>query len=878
MYSKTTRFGFYLFCICLIAAAKLSAQDTAQKIAPTLQKQKSAQQTSSIRIQITDSTALATWLASHIPTLQAKSLEAYKQGKYQIWEIQQATATQIAQLSTCAVVCFIDVGNRRAKTEREIEKADFTRNKITALQAYYPTLAGTGMNISVKDEVAFDKADVDFKNRLILPENIPNTFTTHATTMASIIGGGGNLSTRSKGVAWKARLASSDFANLLPDNPTLFTAQNITVQNHSYGVAIESYYGIESRAYDEQANMHPTLLHIFSAGNDGTLASDAGTYNGLTGAANLTGQFKMSKNTLSIGAIGLSGDLLSFSSRGPAYDGRVKPELVALGEDGTSDAAALASGVSLLVQQAYQIREAGNTPPASLIKAVLINSADDIGRKEVDFETGFGNVDALGAVRTIQAGRYTHQNIQQGEEKTVTITVPANVRKIKVTLAWHDTAAEANAPKALLNDLDLTLKYNNSGEIWLPWVLNPYPHLDSLRQLAQRKKDTLNNVEQITVDAPTAGDYEIHVKGFQLGTTIQAYSLAYEYDTDFTWINPVAGTTWEVGSTQAIYWEWNTPDAPMGKLEYKIADTDQWILIADNIAVADNQYTWAAPEAGGLLQIRLTAGTRSSVSEVFAVAHPIRLKVGYDCATEAMLYWTPIHEARSYQVLRLGDTHLESYQTTADTLIILDKNIEPTSRFAVMPMNQGVQLGKSVSLDYTLQGVGCYFKSFLPRQLVNDTVLLDIELSALYQVQSLTLERWNGEAFQAIRTIDPVADFKITFRDNEPHLGYNLYRVRLQTTIQSSAYSGSEAAYFVRQEDLLLFPNPVRRNQMLNFINSDDLPIEVRFYNTVGKLMHIIGEEGVIKSIPVKLPAQGLYILQIKTQSGRIFRKRVVIE
>src|SRR3712207_6952586 len=49
---------------------------------------------------------------------------------------------------------------------------------------------------------------------------------------------------------------------------------------------------------------------------------------------------------------------------------------------------------SLLVQQAYQ-EQTGTLPPAALVKAAFINSADDLSQPEVDFEAGFGQADAL---------------------------------------------------------------------------------------------------------------------------------------------------------------------------------------------------------------------------------------------------------------------------------------------------------------------------------------------------------------------------------------------------------------------------------------------------------------------------------------------------
>jgi hypothetical protein len=145
------------------------------------------------------------------------------------------------------------------------------------------------------------------------------------------------------------------------------------------------------------------LLHIFSSGNSGTLASTTGAYAGITGFANLTGSFKMAKNILTVGATDSFSIVAPQSSKGPAFDGRVKPELVAFGIDGSSGAAALVSGVSLTLQQQY--KQLNRVLPANaLIKAVLLNSADDCGNKEVDYSNGFGSLNALNAVNTLNSG------------------------------------------------------------------------------------------------------------------------------------------------------------------------------------------------------------------------------------------------------------------------------------------------------------------------------------------------------------------------------------------------------------------------------------------------------------------------------------------
>src|SRR3954463_8070974 len=128
----------------------------------------------------------------------------------------------------------------------------------------------------------------------------------------------------------------------------------------------------------------------------------------------------MAKNIITVGATDSFGMVVPLSSRGPAYDGRVKTDLVAFGIDGSSGAAALVSGVALILQQAYQ-QQNGSLPPNALIKAILINSADNAGAREVDYTSGFGTLNALNAVRTKRDHRYISNSLSNDEVKTFSL-------------------------------------------------------------------------------------------------------------------------------------------------------------------------------------------------------------------------------------------------------------------------------------------------------------------------------------------------------------------------------------------------------------------------------------------------------------------------
>lgn len=126
-----------------------------------------------------------------------------------------------------------------------------------------------------------------------------------------------------KGAAPGCYVRSDGFNMLLPEEN--YDSLGITVQNHSYGVEIENFYGINAMAYDVSTIQNPSIIQVFSAGNDGLMASNSGKYANVSGFSNLTGNFKMAKNVLCVGAVDSFANLTVFSSHGPAYDGRINP-------------------------------------------------------------------------------------------------------------------------------------------------------------------------------------------------------------------------------------------------------------------------------------------------------------------------------------------------------------------------------------------------------------------------------------------------------------------------------------------------------------------------------------------------------------------------
>jgi hypothetical protein len=840
-----------------------------KKIAPGVVNNTNRSEKQGLRILVKNTGQFKSWLAVTLPGVSYSPHLHHRN----LLEIPQLSPNQIQALASCPWVTFIDVADRKAKEELSVEKADFSLNAITSVHSLFPQINGKGITVSVKERL-FDTTDVDFKGRIIPSLLQSATISTHATTMTSLIAGGGNSSVYGKGTAWQASITSSDFSNLLPDEGNQLQQQGVSVQNHSYGVAIENYYGLEAYAYDQQTRQFPPLIHVFSSGNEGTGTSASGSYANMPGVANLTGQFKMSKNTLSIGATNPSGQLEELSSRGPAYDGRIKPELVAYGDGGSSEAAAIVSGISVLVQQSYR-EKYGALPPASLVKAILLNSANDAGRPGIDFETGFGQTDALGAIRTVLEGRFKNNAVSNSEKQQLSIQVPAGVQELKITLAWHDLPAEPNAAKALVNDLDLQIFRQSSGNSWQPWVLNPFPHPDSLLQPARRGADHLNNVEQVSIVNPEAGEYIIQVNGYSISSDLQEFSLAYEFEKGFEWIKPVSNDKLQAGKNTFIRWQWKGSPAE-ATLSFRSIPGNQWQPIGQ-VDLSQSFYEWMPPDTLFQGQFRLATTTQQLISDTFSIEQTPDLEVGYNCENEVLLQWPAVNGATQYQVYQLGKKYLEPFRVVSDTLLLLTETEIKNPYFAIAPLINTIPVGRSYIVNYRIQGPGCYIRSFLAKELVTDNVLLDLQLSSVFRLQSIVVERWENGSFIPIQTISPVTDLNYELADLSPNKGRNVYRIRAENINKQTYYSQEVTVFYIRSAELLVYPNPVAQGQPLNIAAGENDAIQLTFFDLSGKQIFSVSEIGEIKEVSTgKLPA-GTYILHILTQSGQVLQTRVVV-
>ncbi|WP_191906515.1 S8 family serine peptidase [Hymenobacter baengnokdamensis] len=840
----------------------------APRVAAAIQRSPGHQ---AVRLRVRDAAAFWQWAKQSQPEMQL--------GWGPIGEttltVRHITVKQLAALAASPLVEFIDVPDRVAHDERLLNGADLTVNGLRAVQRHYPALTGQGLTVSIKEN-PLDATDLDFRGRLLNTPAGTVIASAHASIMATLIAGGGNSGPAGEGAARQAAIASSSYSNLLPDANDELIKLGVSVQNHSYGTGIENYYGLEALGYDQQTRQLPTLLHVFSSGNSGTAASSDGLYKGLVAVDNLTGQFKMSKNSLAVGATDALGQVAALSSRGPAYDGRIKPELVAYGDAGSSDASALGSGAALLVQQAYRDSQGGTLPPAALVKAALINSADDVGRPQVDFVSGFGQLDALGAVRTVLEGRYRFGTVAQSQEQVISLPVPPGTAQLKVTLVWTDPEAAANATKALVNDLDLAVQGPGSTQ-WLPWTLSAYPSLDSLAMPARRGADHLNNVEQVTIEQPTAGTYQLRVRGYAVPSSPQAFSLAYEVTAPgLEWVVPSSLLDVRPDQPTLLRWAWAGPPAA-GRLDYRPVGQASWRTLAAGVDLSQRTYSWVAPDTATLAQVRWVFGSQVVVSDTFALARPLPLHVGYICPAATLLTWPATPGAAQYQVYRLGATALEPFRLIADTLLSIVPSQNAGPYFAVAPVLGGKLAERGATANLFEAGISCYIRSFLAQQPIADTARLSLVLGSLYHLQSVQLQRLGPGGFQPVQTLLPVTRLTTLFTDLGASTGLNQYRILGQDASGQQFYSDTVTVQLVRRHELLVFPIPALVGQDLQVAGEPGAELQISLYDALGRLVRTATVNGALNLVATAGLRPGVYLLRAAPAGSTALTRRVIL-
>ena len=779
-----------------------------------------------------------------------KEIEVIKINRPSHSLVIKTTAEYIAaKLLTLKEIVFVDVAVE-PRPEIRIIGYDRSLHGINAVDYLIRGANGKNIVAGVKEQ-KMDENDIDLWKR-VLPSPIAGVASSyHATVIATIIGGAGNSFYDGRGLAWGCTFFPSSFSNLFADEATVLNANRVSVQNHSYGTIIQQFYGAEAVSYDMLTSFDTALVAVFSAGNQGEAVATEGRYMNLTGYANLTGNFKMAKNVITVGAIDNMENIPTQSSAGPLYDGRIAPQLAALGPNGTSDAAAVVSGTVAVMQQVYKDSN-DMLPPASLTKAILYNTAEDIYTPGIDYKTGYGLLDSYGAVTAIREKKYDGGSVTNGQVWTKNISVPSNTAELKITLAWTDSASQVNNSKALINDLDLEVVQTSGGAIFRPWVLSTAPQLDSLGKQPARRRDSLNTAEQVSIKLPVAGSYEVKVEGTSLGNLRVSFNIAFRVDSlnTFAFTSPLhaSDVNREENENGTIRWKTFVADSNQtAGLYISYNNGTNWQLIGQP-RLAAKKYQWLIKDTNAVARLKMQTSFGDFFSNDFIVSKITRLKVDFNCADSFRLSWNKHVHANAYRLFTLTDSpYLKPIQLLSDTFVVLQRAINPSFVYAVEPvLTVGPAAARSAVIDISLQAVNCFYKALNYVLHDNNKMNLSLELSVAGYADSVFFEKVtvSGQLLQiygAAKANDATLVYTQFVDELSTGITYVRARIKLKngaviyTDIISVLTSGPEYIYF--------YPNPVSRNTTLQYTLQQGVPssAKLQFFDMYGRLLKSYG-------------------------------------
>ncbi|NOT37759.1 MAG: S8 family serine peptidase [Saprospiraceae bacterium] len=627
-------------------------------------------------------------------------------------------------------------------------------------------LDGQGVNVLVRDDGVVGP-HIDFQERLI--NQTFGSDGSHGDGVAGIIGGAGNVDPLMEGMAPRCKVYAVNYQDDFLDNTlNLHQSNDVVITNSSYSNGCNAGYTYITQIVDKQMYDNPSLLHCFSAGNSNNANCNYGAGNQW---GNVTGGHKIGKNVITAANLTIAGVVDNTSSRGPTRDRRLKPDISARGTNqnstapsnaylvfgGTSAASPGVAGTAALLYQAYKKENNGVNPTSALIKAILMNTATDLGPQGPDFVYGFGVLDGYRAAKLLQEKRYKELTVKNGENIEIEIDVPANSAVAKFMFYWPEKEASLNARKVLINDIDLEV-ITPTGTIVLPWVPNPTPDSSILAAGPRPGVDTLNNVEQVAIQFPEAGKYKIIIKGkFLPNINVPGY-LLYDFPENKLEItSPVGGEKYNTLEATNIYYRSYQSDSI--KIELSTDSGSTWRSIRTVLGTT-RLTPWNTPSNvnSKTCIIRLTQGSNTIQSELFTITNPVTgLKVDKFCPDEVTLTWVKSSK-ESFIVYSLQGQEMKEIARTNNNSVTIPITSRSTPLwFSVAGDSSGV-LGrrtKAIGVPDTL--VKCVVANDISIKPKNDW------LTERRFISCDTLDKAYPEVWVTNRNVNEVKDFEVHY-------------------------------------------------------------------------------------------------------------------
>jgi len=340
------------------------------------------------------------------------------------------------------------------------------------------------------DAGSVSESHVEFLNRIVWKDSESSSINFHPTHIAGTLVAAGSGNQEAKGMAPAATVNAynwnKNISELLNSAATDATSNGLLISNHSYGIlagwtyyasgisghsdinwswdgldcsgfdfcnAQEDYknglYNQDAYELDYVSYLVPYHLIVKAAGNNSTEGPEPDTKHVAWSWDGSWSQIETqktrpkdcafddgydclmpdstAKNVLTVGAVDTDRKIASFSSKGPTDDWRIKPDIVAKGEEvsstwtdggykdlsGTSMATPVVAGSLLLLQQKYKILHQDKAMRAATLKALAIHSADDVAPAGPDYSYGWGILNSQRASTLLDEDDSTKQILEQ---------------------------------------------------------------------------------------------------------------------------------------------------------------------------------------------------------------------------------------------------------------------------------------------------------------------------------------------------------------------------------------------------------------------------------------------------------------------------------
>lgn len=269
----------------------------------------------------------------------------------------------------------------------------------------------------------------------------------------------------------------------------------------------------------------------------------------------------------------------SYSSAGPRDDGGIKPDISTVGTNvyyaassatgsvawaggsGTSFSAPIVTGVIGLWTQINKQLFNNALLNASSAKVLTIHSASEAGNIGPDPQFGWGFINAKkGAELLVGKSNgtviFNDETLTSGTPNTKTI-IASGTEPLKVTISWLDpkynpqyqyvTDVFNNRTSKLINDIDLRIVDTTNNTIYYPWKLDA----NSPMTPATKADNTVDNVEQVVIDAPVTGRaYRIEI--LNKGTLVNDIGVPAPQNYSIMVTGKAPETTLGTGETRAL--------------------------------------------------------------------------------------------------------------------------------------------------------------------------------------------------------------------------------------------------------------------------------------------------------------------------------------